>query len=371
MSDHSSTTVTRKVQSFSLADRAQLPAGALPWTRAVARVRAAFPVEGKANLRGVGGITVRAKRISFSPSRRGGEAFRLDLHEGQARLIIDPILAVGMINTLLGRPSFLIRRLGRSERGLLGAVVASLVDQLGVQGARLSLADPGVLPLSEGVEVELEIRSAVVTGTCWLILPIAFLERPPALPPRIDPEQIAAPLVLELARTQLAAAEWASAAPGDALVFEGASFDQGGTWSVVARVGDHFFYATLEPDGAIRGRGPMKEAASMNDETKMKSSNPSKASDTSNPSRIRQPLSAHAARALGSAPVEVVAELGRMNLRGDELIGLMEGGVLSLGTRRQTEVQLRVGEQVWAIGELVTVDGELAVRITELRSRAE
>jgi flagellar motor switch/type III secretory pathway protein FliN len=71
-----------------------------------------------------------------------------------------------------------------------------------------------------------------------------------------------------------------------------------------------------------------------------------------------------AAAALAAAPVEVVAELGRITLRGDEVLGLAPGVVLGLRIDRTSAVSLRVGGAIWAEGELVNVDGELGVRVT-------
>ena len=81
-----------------------------------------------------------------------------------------------------------------------------------------------------------------------------------------------------------------------------------------------------------------------------------------------EPSSSEVAQVLASAPVEVVAEIGRFTLRGDELAGLMKGGVLSLGPRRTEAIELRVGGQLWAVGELVSVGDELGVRILRLHA---
>ena len=80
------------------------------------------------------------------------------------------------------------------------------------------------------------------------------------------------------------------------------------------------------------------------------------------------PSSSEVAQVLASAPVEVVAEIGRFTLRGDELAGLIKGGVLSLGPRRTDAIELRVGGQLWAVGELVSVGDELGVRILRLHA---
>ena len=46
----------------------------------------------------------------------------------------------------------------------------------------------------------------------------------------------------------------------------------------------------------------------------------------------------------------------------------MKGGVLSLGSRRTESIQLRVGGQMWAVGELVSLGDELGVRILRLHA---
>ena len=71
---------------------------------------------------------------------------------------------------------------------------------------------------------------------------------------------------------------------------------------------------------------------------------------------------------LAAASIEVVAELGRVSLRGDELLGLAPGAVLAIGMGR-TGVALRVGGEIWAEGEIVDIDGELGVRVTRLANR--
>jgi flagellar motor switch protein FliM len=73
------------------------------------------------------------------------------------------------------------------------------------------------------------------------------------------------------------------------------------------------------------------------------------------------------AAVLAAAPIEVVAEVGRVVLRGAEVAGLGPGAVLALGRAAAAPVTLRVGGEVWAEGELCDVDGELGVRVTSVR----
>jgi flagellar motor switch/type III secretory pathway protein FliN len=55
-------------------------------------------------------------------------------------------------------------------------------------------------------------------------------------------------------------------------------------------------------------------------------------------------------------------------MTGDEVVGLVPGAVLTLGQPGAAPVALRVGEEIWAEGELVDDDGALGVRVTA-RSR--
>jgi len=72
--------------------------------------------------------------------------------------------------------------------------------------------------------------------------------------------------------------------------------------------------------------------------------------------------------ALAAAPVEVSAEIGRITLRGDELLGLVPGVVLTVPGARG-RVALRVAGEVVAEGELVDVEGDLGVRVIRVVGR--
>ena len=73
-----------------------------------------------------------------------------------------------------------------------------------------------------------------------------------------------------------------------------------------------------------------------------------------------------ATAALAAAPIEVTAELARLTLRGEELLALAPGVVLTVAAERSRAVVLRAGGEIWAEGELVDVEGELGVRVTRL-----
>jgi flagellar motor switch/type III secretory pathway protein FliN len=334
-----------------------LPPAVVPWTRWLCRVRAGLPEQVTVTLPRVGAIVVHPARLAFSPPpEAAGEAFVFEVRGQRGRLVIDLALAAKLVTAVLGVPQpVALRSLGRAERGTLAAVVVAVLDAGGLAGATRVGLEPATAPSGDALTLELRVRGGAGEGLAWLDLPVAALPAtlttsPPAL-------SLLNPLVaLELARTTLTAGDLAAASPGDAVVFDGAvPLSARDSWPVDLRFGSCTLPAQLDTDGNLQRRAP------LNHESEVPMSLP--ADDQKD---TRPLLSEEVARALAGAPVEIVAELGRLTVRGDELAGLIEGGVLALGPRRPTQVQLRVGPRLWALGELVAIDDELAVRITEL-----
>ena len=71
--------------------------------------------------------------------------------------------------------------------------------------------------------------------------------------------------------------------------------------------------------------------------------------------------------AVGDAPVTVSIEIARFELSLAEVGRLAEGEIVQSGAKLGDAVRLRVGTRVLAVGELMDVDGEVGVRITQLR----
>jgi type III secretion system YscQ/HrcQ family protein len=69
---------------------------------------------------------------------------------------------------------------------------------------------------------------------------------------------------------------------------------------------------------------------------------------------------------LRELPVEVACEVGRVSMSGRELVELRPGSVILVGRPLAGPVDLTVGGRVVARGELVDVEGEMGVRITQL-----
>jgi len=78
--------------------------------------------------------------------------------------------------------------------------------------------------------------------------------------------------------------------------------------------------------------------------------------------------SSRAQSIIAAAPVEVVAELGRVLLRAEEVLALEAGSVLAFAPLQSELISLRVGSRTWARGELVDVEGRLGVRLTRIVS---
>lgn len=72
---------------------------------------------------------------------------------------------------------------------------------------------------------------------------------------------------------------------------------------------------------------------------------------------------------LADVQLEVAVELGRVRLRVRDLLRLGEGSVLELDRAAGAPVDVLVNDSLVARGEVVVVDDELGVRVTELLRR--
>lgn len=72
---------------------------------------------------------------------------------------------------------------------------------------------------------------------------------------------------------------------------------------------------------------------------------------------------------LADVQLEVAVELGRVKLRVRDLLRLVEGSVLELDRAAGAPVDVLVNGSLVARGEVVVVDDELGVRVTELLRR--
>lgn len=82
--------------------------------------------------------------------------------------------------------------------------------------------------------------------------------------------------------------------------------------------------------------------------------------------RTTEPAPAQTEHLLRELPVQLTCEIGRVTLSAREVLELRPGAVLPVGRPLAGPVDLTAGGRVLARGELVDVEGEIGVRITEL-----
>jgi len=69
---------------------------------------------------------------------------------------------------------------------------------------------------------------------------------------------------------------------------------------------------------------------------------------------------------LSEIPIEVTAELGKANLTLREMLEISEGSIIELGRLAGEPLDLKVGESVIAQGEVVAIDDNYGIRITNV-----
>lgn len=298
---------------------------------------------------------------------------------GAGRLVIDGALAHRLVTASVGmvaRPDAPLVRLGLAERGVVAGVAAAVISAL--RGPfSVSLVAPSNTAVSRagGVGVALSIEAADFGGWARLEIPTHWLPEPARAASQLEGMDIEARI--ELASTRLAARDVAGVEPGDAIVFDG---------EPAVSVALHGREVRIRV-GPLAGRGELREdrtvlllealrPAAVTARAGRPDANHEEARMETRDDRGERPSEREASTqtvdvsaVLADMPVEIVAELGRVSLRGDEVAALAPGAVLRLGRVGGAPVTLRVGEQLWAEGELVSVDGELGVRVTATRGR--
>jgi type III secretion system YscQ/HrcQ family protein len=289
--------------------------------------------------------------------------------DGRAgRLAIDRWLALSVVAATLGLPPpAALRRLGAAERGMLAGHLAALLATWGGR-VTVALSEPRrALDATGLVSLTLRVEAVGTAGLVRLDLPSDWLVPGPTSNPQSGSfqavvERLPIVALIELARTELLLSELAEVRVGDAAVFDGYAALAASEWPVDLRIGDYVAAATATVSGGIVLGGPFRA-------TLGRGSPPVSGSVPRFIVRKANTMTSESGgsktEVLAAAPVEVVAELGRIVLRGDEVLGLERGSVLPLGHQGR-RIDLVVGGRPWARGELVNVDGELGVRITEL-----
>jgi len=216
-----------------------------------------------------------------------------------------------------------------------------------------------------GHAIAVNVEGSFGAGVIWLELPanVGPFSRASDAPSGLWRQRASGLPVearLEIAVTLLPAAELMRLSAGDALVFDGigwSAFAPDADWMGCLLIGGHRAALRIDPRGGLLVTGdfqltgaPDGRKVGLLKEASM---------DVTGPTEM-------ATAALADAPIEIVAELGRLTLRGEEVLGLAPGVVLTVTANRGRAVLLRAGGELWAEGELCNVDGELGVRVTRL-----
>jgi flagellar motor switch/type III secretory pathway protein FliN len=358
-------------------------------TRA-ARAVAAHAERFEARLGALGVVVLAFDGVSaLAPAPSGEEAGHVVLGlaraDGAGRLVIDGAFGRRVLAAALGveaPPIAPLARLGLAERGVVAGVAASLLHAASAPFSVALVAPDAAAVASEGgVALALSVAIDGAAGWARLEIPSRWLAAAPAARGKFAALDVEARV--ELARTRLPAGALAGVVAGDAVVFDGEpswapASDVGRPVRLV--VGAHAAGARLAADGRVTLEGALRPAPAttrgwlasrdglaprdgldgrMPEEDIMDSQSGGERSDAAG--------GTDATAVLAAAPIEVVAELGRIVLRGEEVAGLAPGAVLAFGRVGASPVALRVGGEIWAEGELCDVDGELGVRVTIAR----
>jgi type III secretion system YscQ/HrcQ family protein len=298
-----------------------------------------------------------------------------------ALLAIDPVLALRLARRVLGLDGDgVVGAWGSGEQRALGALLAPLCDPVGARLEGYVLDDGEIAPLfPDPMVIGFDARVATPAGDGWvrLLAPerLRLRAAPPRAPVEIEPHAArlaSAPvrLTVEIGRTLLSRAELASMAAGDVVVFDrfGPRPPLGGP--VTLRLGRGRIHAHLDGEGITVVKGFELGVVHMDAPESTQSSLPPTATAATATSTDRPDDKAPAGGArdalLGELPVEVACELGRVTLTGRELLELRPGAVLPVGRPLAGPIDLTVGGRVIARGELVDVEGEIGVRLTQV-----
>lgn len=353
------------VEPFDLGKCPSVRAADAAASRAALRVLSMLPPRWRVDLPVLDSVivTVVGPDFEIRPSELPDptDSIALQIARGTevGRFTLTSSFAVRLIDAALGaRGAFsAARALGPAERGVLVALVAPVLDILGWS---LRLGSP---PPSTGARLRLALRIEGSIGAGVLGLDLSCGASVSGDHWRARAGELAVIARVEIAATELRAASLVGLAPGDALVFDGpraASYLGDGArdrWEGRLAIGAYVAPLHIEPDGSLELAGdfqltgtPLERTVAIKREEAM---------DVSGPTE-------KATSALAGAPIEVLAELARITLRGDEVLGLAPGVVLTVAADRRHAIALRVGGEIWAEGELVDVDGQLGVRVTRM-----
>lgn len=256
----------------------------------------------------------------------------------QAAVVIDPALAPRLARRALGLDDDELaapRPLTAAEEGALEFLVGALCQRGTVRTDGVT-RDERALPVAAESQVwMLSARLRTPVGDGWarlyapesLRLAIPARGAPSIRLPRLERARVTARI--EAGHTRLAREDLVGLGAGDVVLLRS---------QVRLCVGRGAFRAHLDGEALVVDE-VFRWETSMADETN---------------------------ELLGELPIELSCELGRVTMTGRELSDLRPGAVVPVGRPLAGPVDLTVGGRVVARGELVDVEGELGVRVTQV-----
>jgi flagellar motor switch/type III secretory pathway protein FliN len=250
-------------------------------------------------------------------------------------------LVRGLAQRVLGGPAELAasRPPTVAEQAVWALAVATAVDAAGAAAA-IAVEPSRIAPamVRAGAMIELAVELGAVRGAAWLALPAAVFDRPPPVTP-----------LVELA----ARAAWLDDAQVQAhVVVAHAAFGLAEIERLAVR--DAIVVGALPGSLRVaRGEVPVSIEAGADRVTVRGSYQRGRMDET-----------------LGDdLTVELAVSAGTVSVGARRLLELAPGEVLSLGRPAAGAVELVIGRRVIGRGELIDVDGELAVRVLAIESR--
>jgi len=315
-------------------------------------MRVCIPEEMVIELPGLGGVALRPMVLENNGAwlgdlRHACEESQLQCADSWAQILVEKEFAFHTVNAILGHePVISAGSLSRIERGIFQGALMALSARLGLSPAIRLHTQASLRPNSDSIVVEVSLRLRGVVGRAWVCAPGEFLAKILATQSRRS-GSVQPMVTLELGRTWLPLSELAAAKEGDAVIFDNvAALPSAAPWPAHIRRGSVVFPVSLCADGVVVA------AASEGDAWDLPSG--------TNSERQPRRRSAGSASVMADACAEMAAEIGC--LQGATLAALLCGEPLAGG--RVNTILLRRDGTSWAEGEILAVEGELAVRIT-------
>ncbi|MBX3275506.1 MAG: type III secretion system cytoplasmic ring protein SctQ [Sandaracinaceae bacterium] len=270
-----------------------------------------------------------------------------------AGLVLAPRVACAIVERALGAGAEAVGArgpLGEVERGVLAYALARWLGE-GAYSVGAVFAHAPALVEAVGPRLvwplELAIGDVTGRGALWLPEPAGV----GVAPPRAAAAWLPLRCVVDAGEATLPAAEIAALRAGDVLVPDRLTIDREGLGTVRLRPLGSGLTWVLRSDGALTLERIEHDALPPTRGRRQ---------------RTEERMSEETIAKLGETPITLHVEVARVELTLGDVAGLSVGEVLRTGRTLSERVTLRAGDRAVAYGELVDVEGELGVQITEV-----